>query len=158
MMQMTTLCYCGIILVAATTTTAFSPLPQQHGTSRFHPTLLLWNQPNGDSEGDAQNSSQEARLEQLAKIGAARVAKMDIPERAKRAMLAEAIEDSIFQYEIELEELIGESGIIPTDPQLREQCQSIAMQIKASQDQYEALVSGLPSPLLNTLDSLGGSN
>jgi hypothetical protein len=156
MKQIATLCYCGIILVATTTTEAFAPLPQQYGaTTRCRPTVLLWDQPNSDNEEEAQDIPQEARLEQLAKMGAARIAKMDIPERAKRAMLAEAIEDSIFQYEIELEELVGESGIIPTDPELRDQCKDIAMQIKASQDQYETLVSGLPSPLLNTLDSLG---
>lgn len=139
-------------MATTSTTGAFAPLPPHHGCP---PTVLLWDQPNGDNKEEAQEISQEVRLEELAKMGAARVAKMDIPERAKRAMLAEAIEDSIFQYEIELEELIGESGIIPTDPELREQCKDIALQIKTAQDQYEALVSGLPSPLLNTFDSLG---
>lgn len=145
------------ILLGATSVGAFSPGFPRHDHCRVLPGVraqqtLLKDQPNEDEKPQL---SQEAMMEEIAKKGAARVAKMDIPERAKRAMLAESLEDSIFQYEIELEEIIGESGIIPTDPVLLEKCKSIALQIKGAQNQYETLVSGLPSALLDTLDNIG---
>mmetsp|Transcript_48169 Transcript_48169/g.96988 ORF Transcript_48169/g.96988 Transcript_48169/m.96988 type:complete len:145 (-) Transcript_48169:197-631(-) len=143
MKQIVTFACYGIIVAA---TTAFSPLPQR--------TLVHFRaQPNGNKE----MSPQEARLEQISQKGASRIAKMGIPERAKRAIMAEQIEDRILQYELELEALIGESGVIPTDPEKRDQCKEIAMLTRAAQEQYELLVSGSPSPMLTTLDSLGSN-
>jgi hypothetical protein len=143
MMQFATLCI-GIITV--TTTAAFTPSIPNSGRS-----TVLRDQLSGDND----SNSAEVFLEQVSQRGAEKVAKMDIAERTKRAMLAEAVENSILSKEIQLEEIIGDSGIIPTDPELLEQCRDISRQIKASQQQYEALVSGGKSELLNTLDSLG---
>jgi hypothetical protein len=102
--------------------------------------------------------TKEAHLEQLSRLGSDKISKMSISERAKRAMLAEAIEDNIFSKEIQLDELMGESGTIPTDPELLQQCRDISIQIKEAQMQYEALVSGEQSALLNSLESLGIDN
>lgn len=112
---------------------------------------------NQMSENDDIHTK-EAHLEQLSRLGSDKISKMSVAERAKRAMLAEAIEDSIFSKEIQLDEIMGESGTIPTDPELLQLCRDISIEIKEAQMQYEALVSGEQSALLNSLESLGINN
>ena len=139
-------------LLTATSAAAFAPsfLRRCHSVA----TTQLSAKPSED--GDVQ--AREAFLEQLSQRGSDQVAKMSIAERAKRAMLAEAIEDNILAKEIQLEELIGENFILPTDPELLQQCKDISLQIREAQKQYEALVTGGPSVLLSSLESLGNDN
>jgi hypothetical protein len=83
-----------------------------------------------------------------------RISKLSTSERAKRAMLAEAVEDNILSKELELEEILGEQGLLPQDPELLKQCQDLAREIRVAQQQYDALVGGEPSTLLRTLEGL----
>jgi hypothetical protein len=107
------------------------------------------------SEDSDDPWSRDLFLEQITKRGSEEIAKMSVSERAKRAMLAEAVEDNIVSKEIQLGEILGDSGVIPSDPNLLEQCRDISMQIREAQLQYEALVTGKSSALLNTFESLG---
>ena len=125
----------------------------------FAPATILYHGKStrlSDHRGENDDiQTKEAHLEQLSRRGSDKISKMSVAERAKRAMLAEAMEDNIFSKEIQLEEIIGESGMIPTDPELLQQCKDISIQIREAQTQYEALVSGEQSALLNSLESLG---
>ena len=79
--------------------------------------------------------------------GAEEIAKLDIQERTKRAMLAESVEDRIFELVDELEGLVKENnGILEGDA--REEAVELAKQTKALQIQYDDLVNGRPSSLL----------
>ena len=75
----------------------------------------------------------------------------DIPERAKRAMLAEAVEDRIFELSEKLEELFDAEGRLPEAN--RDKAVEIAQQTKSMQLQYDELVSGGPSSILNSLET-----
>jgi len=83
--------------------------------------------------------------------GADKVKDMSISERTKRAMLAEAVEDRIFNLYDDLEVLMKD-GIPPTDEK-RDEISSLAQQIKASQTQYENLVTGEPSEIMDMMRS-----
>lgn len=104
---------------------------------------------------DAQRD-QESKLEGMSLKGADKISKMTVPERAKRAMLAEAIEDRIFEHTDILDELVEEDGTVLEDN--REQVVETAQQIKGFQHQYNDLVSGNPSALLESLDGIGKSS
>ena len=106
-------------------------------------------------QSDAQRNL-ERLMEQLSLEGAERIAAMTVPERAKRAMLAEAIEDRIFALTESLEGLFAGDGTLPE--QNREKAVEIAKQIKGLQIQYEELVSGKPSTVLRSLESVMGPN
>jgi hypothetical protein len=83
-----------------------------------------------------------------------RISKLSTSERAKRAMLAEAVEDNIISKELELEEILGKEGLLPQDPELLKLCQDLEKEIRAAQQQYNALVGGEPSTLLRALEGL----
>jgi hypothetical protein len=106
-------------------------------------------------EGDEKKwrQTRENYYESLSQSGADKISTMSIDERAKRAMLAEAVEDNIFLLETELEELVGEDGVIT--PDIREECVMLAKQIKSAQQHYESLVSGGPSAMLTVMENLG---
>lgn len=87
----------------------------------------------------------------MALQGADRVKAMNIPERAKRAMLTEALEDQIFELTEQLEGFVDEEGKI-TD---REKAVEIASTTKSLQIQYNDLVSGKPSAILDALSTMG---
>ena len=101
-----------------------------------------------EEPSDAQKQ-QELMFESMSLQGADVIAKMEVPERAKRAMLAEAVEDRIFELTETLEGLVDENGMI--SEQDREKAVEIARQTKALQIQYNELVSGGPSAILDTL-------
>mmetsp|Transcript_12930 Transcript_12930/g.15556 ORF Transcript_12930/g.15556 Transcript_12930/m.15556 type:complete len:102 (-) Transcript_12930:156-461(-) len=90
-------------------------------------------------------------MEQASREGANRIKELSIAERTKRAMMAEAVEDRIFSMYDDLEELIKEDGTLEVDD--REEATDLAKQIKASQEQYETLVSGRPSSMLDQLST-----
>ena len=98
--------------------------------------------------------SQEMLLEELSRIGAERIASMSIAERTKRAMLAEAVEDEIFRATEKLESLLSADGTLPETH--RELATELAAKTKALQVQYNELVSGTSSSVLNALESAMG--
>jgi hypothetical protein len=114
-----------------------------------------------DKKKESLKKEQEQLMEQLALSGAERIAAMSIPERTKRAMLAEAVEDRIFELTDVLEKLLllesggGGDGPLISEKHRREALE-VAQQTKALQIQYEELVSGRPSSVLKSLESVMG--
>jgi hypothetical protein len=104
----------------------------------------------GDNEegGFLPKRGQEKRMEMSSIEGAEAIAKLDIHERTKRAMLAEAVEDRIFELMDELEVVVKENdGVLQGES--KEEAVELARQTKALQNQYDDLVNGRPSHLLN---------
>lgn len=106
------------------------------------------------NEPSDRQQRREALFEGLAAQGAARIAAMDVDERTKRAMLAEAVEDRIYQMQDDLEQLVPDPTRLPTG-RLREQCVELAQSIRHAQSQYQELVSGGVSDMLQQLEGLG---
>jgi 4-diphosphocytidyl-2C-methyl-D-erythritol kinase len=114
---------------------------------------------------------QEQLLEVVSRIGADSISLLSIPERTKRAMLAEAVEDEIFSCTEQLIDLVNEqldhdsSNINSSQSSLNQrQKKDIANKIidlrernQFLQAQYNDLVSGRSSSLLNTVNSVGVS-
>lgn len=100
-----------------------------------------------------QLKTREMVLDELSMSGASKIATISIPERAKRALLAEAIEDQIIRLTDEMEQMIGVDGIISKE--YREKVTETATRMKELQIQYDELVSGKPSSVLAVLDALG---
>lgn len=76
---------------------------------------------------------------------------MSIEERTKRAMLAEAVEDRMVLLYDDLEELLGEDGL-PSSVENRAEVEVLAREIKSLRGEYQTLVSGGPSPMLDSID------
>lgn len=110
--------------------------------------------PGGENEGQ-QPDPVEAFMEGASAKGADKVREMSIEERTKRAMLAEAVEDRIFSMYDDLEGLLKDG--VPVSDEDRDEIQSLAQEIKASQSQYENLVSGEPSSMLGTINEIGSN-
>lgn len=88
-------------------------------------------------------------MESASLAGAEEISKLDIHERTKRAMLAEAVEDRIFEMVDELEALTkANGGVENLSDEVRGEAVELAKQVKASQIQYDDLVNGRPSSLL----------
>ena len=86
-------------------------------------------------------------MEMASLAGAAEIAKLDIHERTKRAMLAESVEDRIFELVDELEQMVEKNnGVL--EGEVKEEAVELAKQTKALQLQYDDLVNGRPSELL----------
>jgi len=109
-------------------------------------------------------------MEALSAQGSAKIAQLSITERTKRAMLAEAVEDQIFENTEQLEELLTRSSTRNTATtkddddneaavmENRKDAVELAQQTKALQVQYRELVSGEPSSVLNALENaMGGA-
>jgi hypothetical protein len=118
----------------------------------FHPIIVL------SSLGKNEESySTQKKLEQIidnsSSQGVNSIAAMNLQERTKRAMLAEAVEDRIFELVDELEILVKRNGgyesfsEYPDD--VREEALEMAKQTKALQVQYDDLVNGRLSVLLD---------
>jgi len=89
-------------------------------------------------------------MERASVAGADKIAKLDLQERTKRAMLAEAVEDRIFELVDELELLVAKSGGLENlSDEIKEEAVEMAKQTKVLQVQYDDLVSGRPSQLLD---------
>lgn len=88
-------------------------------------------------------------LERNSMNGADMIRTLSIEERAKRAMLAEAVEDRMIILSEELDNLLGEDGM-PKKKESREEVLNLASQIKAQQEQYRQLVMGERNVLLDT--------
>ena len=88
-----------IVIVLAAKSAAFLHTPQ-----RTRAIGSLHNSPNDGQQSGAQKA-QERIMESASLAGAENIRKLDIAERTKRAMLAEAVEDRIFEMVDELEAL-----------------------------------------------------
>jgi len=117
------------------------------------------------SNDDEENSNEqdkkdpdpvEAFMEEASLKGADKVKEMSIEERTKRAVLAEAVEDRIFSMYDEIEALLPTG--VPASDEDRDEVTSLAKQIKASQSQYENLVTGEPSAMLGAFNKIGKNN
>mmetsp|Transcript_23358 Transcript_23358/g.45168 ORF Transcript_23358/g.45168 Transcript_23358/m.45168 type:complete len:154 (+) Transcript_23358:10-471(+) len=106
-----------------------------------------------DGGNSNARKSQECKMEMSSIAGADAIAKINLEERTKRAMLAEAVEDRIFELVDELDEVVTvNDGFLVGD--VREEAVELAKQAKALQLQYDDLVSGSPSTLLDVEDNL----
>ena len=110
-----------------------------------------------DGRSPAQRK-QEQIMEMASIAGAKNIASLEIHERTKRAMLAENVEDRIFELVDELEILVKKSGGLENlSDETKEEAVEIAKQTKELQIQYDDLVSGRPSSLLSSILDLDGS-
>jgi hypothetical protein len=119
----------------------------------------------------SQYVQQEQLLEVVSRIGADTIASLSISERTKRAMLAEAVEDEIFACTEQLIDLVKEQqeNNVKDDgnqSELNQRQRTAAIEDKIRdlrernhflQGQYNDLVSGRSSSLLNTVNSVGDS-
>ena len=94
-------------------------------------------------------------MEMSSLAGAKAIAKLDLEERTKRAMLAEVVEDRIFEIVDELELFVAKhNGLVDATDDIRERAMEMAKETKSLQLQYDDLVNGRPSILLD-LDAIG---
>ena len=103
------------------------------------------------------NKSHERAMEALSAEGAARIAQLSTSARAKRAMLAEAVEDQIFANTEQLEMLLlqADNGTnMEDDDENRNDAVELAQQTRTLQVQYRELVMGESSSVLNALESV----
>jgi hypothetical protein len=110
----------------------------------------------GNSEGQsAAQKEREQVMEMSSLAGAKAIAKLDLEERTKRAMLAEVVEDRIFEIVDELELFVAKhNGLVDATDDIRERAMEMAKETKSLQLQYDDLVNGRPSILLD-LDAIG---
>jgi hypothetical protein len=151
---------CGFAAVLTTTSNNFvsafssSPVPKwidQHHSSLHRLLGLSSVAKNEESASSPSQRTQELEMERSSRAGADAIAKLNAQERAKRALLAEAIENRIFELVDELELLIKRTGVesfaeFPND--LRDIALDLAKRTKELQSQYDDLVNGRPSLLL----------
>lgn len=114
--------------------------------------LVLSSLPSSQFRDD---DSPERTLEQLSQTGARKIAALSLPERTKRALLAEAIEDDMFHTTETLEELVQPDGTVSEENQ--PSVLELTERVKSLRIKYKELVSGDSSSVLNSLESvLGG--
>ena len=147
---------------------------------------VLYDQPNQNqnemikpSSSSSQYVQQEQLLEVVARIGAETIASLSISERTKRAMLAEAVEDEIFAGTEQLIDLVNERQKTNNDVAIdddddennpselnsrnknigiEDQIRDLRERNQFLQGQYNDLVSGRSSSLLNTVNSVGAED
>lgn len=88
-------------------------------------------------------------METASIAGADEIRKLTVPERTKRAMLAEAVEDRIFELVDDLDLLVKRNGGLDNlSDEVREEAMEMAKQTQVLQIQYDDIVTGKPSQLL----------
>lgn len=146
-----------ISLVVISGTHSFTPSPNTkqsldvRGTCQGLIMSSLDDNNNNNSEGQQSpaQKQQQKRMEKSSIAGAEAIRKIDIEERTKRAMLAEAVEDRIFDLADDLDLLVKRNGGVENlSEDVREEAVELAKQTKALQVQYDDLVNGGPSQLL----------
>ncbi len=115
------------------------------------PTLLQSSFVDDDSNSNPRKSL-ERKMEMSSIAGADAISNINLEERAKRAMLAEAVEDRIFELVDELEEVFTRNDGVLVGA-VKEEAKELAKQTKALQLQYDDLVNGRPSSLLDVEDN-----
>jgi hypothetical protein len=141
------------VLALVTSQYALGFVPTTNSNSRI---LTLQQASSSDSSGEQQPDPVEAFMENASAKGADKVREMSVEERTRRAMLAEAVEDRIFSMYDDLEGLLQDG--VPANDEDRDEIQSLAREIKASQSQYENLVSGEASAILGTIGNIGSNS
>ncbi len=108
---------------------------------------MMSSMPGEEGQQSPAKKTQENIMEMASLAGAEEIAKLGIDERTKRAMLAEQVEDRIFELVDELEQMVEKNnGVLEGD--VKEEVVELAKQTKALQNQYDDLVNGRPSSLL----------
>ncbi|KAL3764274.1 hypothetical protein ACHAWU_004086 [Discostella pseudostelligera] len=145
------------LIVVAVKTRSFAPSPA-NGTGR---TYLNGQHSQsysylGSNEGHSAAQKEREQVMEMSSIaGAEAISKLDLEERTKRAMLAEVVEDRIFELADQLELLIKQNnGLVDASDSIKEQVMEMAKETKNLQVQYDDLVNGRPSLLLD-LDGIG---
>lgn len=101
-----------------------------------------------DDKDNTIKKGQEMRMEMASLAGAKAISKLSLNERTKRAMIAEAVEDRIYELTDEIEQIVvkNDGELVGDD---KEEAVELAKQTKALQAQYDDLVNGRPSYLLD---------
>jgi len=148
--------HCGSLLVAivtlalVATTSSFTPVPVTKSIGGICNDGLKSALSDGDGQPSPRQKQQETRMERASIAGADEIRKLDINERTKRAMLAEAVEDRLFELVDDLDELVKKNGGLENlSDEVKEEAVEMAKQTKALQVQYDDLVTGKPSSLLD---------
>jgi hypothetical protein len=138
----------------------FSPQVTTIGRIRVKEEIRLYQTSDDDSSSKQKRQRQadpvEVYMEIASRNGADKVRSMSTEERARRAMLAEAVEDRIFTMYDEMEGLLTGGG--PAHEADREEIRNLAREIKASQSRYQGLVAGEPSITMGTINEIGSSS
>ena len=146
-----TACFVILSLIALVSdTSSFTLLPA--ATKSVGGSCGLKSSSTNNNEGQLSSvqKGQEKKLEMSSIKGADEIRQIDIQERTKRAMLAEAAEDRIFELVDELDLLVKRNGGIDNlSDDARAEAVELAKQTNALQIQYDDLVSGKPSQLLD---------
>lgn len=145
----------SIIFVVVDTAWSFTQLLVS-GTSFHHHNHIVMQSYLSNNEGKSASQKERERVLEMSSLaGAQAIAKLDLEERTKRAMLAEIIEDRIFELVDELELFVAKNnGLVDAPDNIRMRATEMARETKSLQVQYDDLVNGRPSLLLN-LDSIG---
>jgi hypothetical protein len=111
-----------------------------------------------DGEDDGASSrlvQQEQLFEELSRKNAETIAALSISERTKRAMLAEVVEDELFSVAEQMVDLVQKNDAQSNGVEwYEEQVKELKTRNSFLQKQYSDLVSGRPSSLLNSVDSV----
>lgn len=92
------------------------------------------------------------KMEMASLAGAKAISKLSLSERTKRAMIAEAVENRIYELTDEIEQIVVKNdGDLVGD--IKEEAVELAKQTKALQAQYDDIVNGRPSYLLDLDDN-----
>lgn len=115
---------------------------------------------NSDEATPSRLVQQEQLFEELSRKNADTIAALSISERTKRAMLAEVVEDEIFMVSEQIVDLVQKNGGKSDTENYEEQVKELKSRNVFLQQLYRDLVSGRPSSLLNSVDSVkvDGSN
>ena len=134
---------CCIVSLAKAFAPRAASYPTRCGKRRQSPAATLQSSP--------EDNSQNEFFEEAARKGAKRIATMSTEERTKRAMLAEAVEDRMVLLYDDLEILLGEDGL-PSSKENRDEVEVLAREIKSLRTEYQILVTGGQSPMLDSID------
>lgn len=106
------------------------------------------------SSMSSQQRKQEKEMESLSYHGTDKISKLSISERTKRAMLAEVLEDTIYKNIDKIDEYYNtNSGLLKNDND-RKIVDELTKETKTLQKQYQELVCGDSSTLLNSFEQL----
>ena len=151
------LCLCGLACETSAWMPSLNSFPLDNRVLSFSTTRCFQSSEDADDiefpqEPSEAQRQQEIIFEEMSLKGAKEIAKMEIQERTKRAMLAEVVEDRIFELTEVLEGFVDESGTVREED--REKAVEVALQTKQLQIQYNELVSGKQSAILDSLNSI----
>jgi hypothetical protein len=107
-----------------------------------------------DSQHQKRLVQQEQLLEEISRKNAEKIAALSISERTKRAMLAEVVEDEIFTVSQQIVDLVLQNEAQSVVEKYDEVMKELNYRNFFLQQQYNDLVTGRPSSLLLSVDSV----